>query len=414
VSMPNPFRLSSMWVFHVADPDDPQVVGRVSLVPATKRLSFQYERSWVDGGFQLSPDMPLVADRLLLPEPGQGLPGALDDAMPDRWGQNMIRTVDRPPRSTPLDLLYLAGDRRFGALGVSPVPDSYQPYREGPLLAVGSLDEANEVIQRVLAKQPLNERERNLLRSSKNMGGAHPKMLVQLDGQEWLAKFPKGDPVDLPLVEHATMRLARDMGIRTPDSRALRILTGHVVLTRRFDREGTRRVHALSAKTMMLEAGAETYAAMADVIRARGASADQAHQRAELFRRMVFNMLMDNTDDHSKNHAFLRRDDGHYDLSPAYDLLPQMNGTGEQAIPVSRTSVGEAFADAVSASASFGLSEEGAVQAWREVAAGVSRWKEVFSSEGVTGGDIDYLSDFLDSDDKMAMRGIAERRTPKR
>ena len=395
-------KMTTLWVWYLVKPQAPHRVGAVSLTPALNRCSFRYDPDWATDGFALSPDMPL-GNKPIMPPTALSVPGALDDAMPDRWGQNAIRVVDRPPRMSPLDFLYYAGDRRFGALGISSEPDTYRPYPDHPLLTSGSLDEANEVIQRLILKQPLNERERDFLRTSRSMGGAHPKMLIDIDGEEWLAKFPKGDPVDLPLVEHATMELARGLGIRVPDSRCQRIPTGHIVMTRRFDRAKGRRLHALSARTMLLESG-ESYGALAAVIRAIPPPDLVSPRRKEIFRRMVFNMLIDNTDDHSKNHAFIRLPSGHFDLAPAYDILPQMSGLGRQAMPISCGRSEDDFATAIAECSQFGLHTDEAIEEWRRIARGVSGWREIFSGVGVSGVDIDYLSGFLDSEDKLAMR----------
>ena len=106
--------------------------------------------------------------------------GALEDAMPDRWGHNTILTIDRPSRLTPLDLLYYAGDPRFGALGISANSDSYRPCSTELLPTRSSLNEARDLIQRIIEKLPIDARERLILASSKTMGGARPKMLVDL------------------------------------------------------------------------------------------------------------------------------------------------------------------------------------------------------------------------------------------
>jgi len=404
-------KLSSLWVWYLADPQAPRRVGTASLIATTKRVSFTYDEAWKDGGFTLSPRMKLgrkgVQERPILPAAGWLAPGALDDALPDRWGQSTIRAIDRPKRLTTIDYLYYAGDRRFGALGVSSDPDAYRPCPESPLLTTDSLEEAHALIQRIIDKQPLNERERRMLQSGRTMGGAQPKMLVSAEGEEWIAKFPKGDNVDHQLIEHASMILAREIGINAVESHVHRMTTEHVVMTKRFDRRGDRRRHALSAKTLLEQEGSETYATMADVIREWCHPDEIAAQRQELFARMVYNILIDNTDDHTKNHAFIRRDDGYYELAPAYDIPPQMNGMGEQAIPVADGS-GSDFAAAVEHCARFGLDGDEAVAVWRHVADGVSRWKEVFRSVGVLDSDLDYLSDFLDSDEKLALRAVED------
>lgn len=412
VSVTDVSKLTSLWVWYLADPQAPRRVGTVSLIAATKRVSFTYDAAWKDGGFSLSPTMKLgrrgAQERPILPPAGGLAPGALDDSMPDRWGQSTIRAIDRPKRLATLDFLYYAGDRRFGALGVSSDPEVYRPCPESPLLSTASLEEAHALIQRIIDKQPLNERERRMLQSSRSLGGAQPKMLVSIDGEEWIAKFPKGDNVDHQLIEHASMTLAREIGIRAVESRVYPIATEHVVMTKRFDRRSARRVHALSAKTLLEREGTESYATMADVIREWCHPEEVAEQRRELFARMVYNILIDNTDDHTKNHAFLRRDDGYYELAPAYDIPPQMNGLGEQAIPVADGS-GSDFGAALEHCARFGLTRDEAVETWREVADGVSRWKEVFRSVGVLGSDLDYLSDYLDTEEMLGLRAAADR-----
>jgi serine/threonine-protein kinase HipA len=404
MTSPDLGRLTSLWVFYLGDPAEPRLAGTVSLAPALNRCQFEYAEEWRKSGFSLSPDMPLSRQGSLLAPQGLTMPAALDDAMPDRWGQNMIRLVERPKRLTPLDFLYFAGDRRFGALGISTEPARHQPYADGPLLSSESLEEANEIIHRVIEKQPLNERERNLLRTSKSMGGAHPKMLIEISGEEWLAKFPKDDPVDLPLVEYATMQLARRAGIAIPEAKVHRIRFGHILLMKRFDRASGRRLHALSARTLLIGQGNESYTGLADVIRKHASARTIDAQRHELFRRMTFNILVDNTDDHSKNHAFLRAEGGHYELAPAYDLLPQMSGLGRQAIPIVPGSGEDDFDTAIRAARYFGMTEAGAIEVWREVSAVAGSWKEVFSAEGISAGDIEYLSDFIDADDKLRLR----------
>lgn len=136
-------RMSTLWVWYLANPQAPEKVGAVSLVSATKRCSFTYDATWKESGFPLSPDMPFGrrgSVDVILPPVGWEAPGALDDAMPDRWGQSTIRVIDRPKRLTALDFLYYAGDRRFGALGVSSSPDEYRPYPDTPLITVRSLE----------------------------------------------------------------------------------------------------------------------------------------------------------------------------------------------------------------------------------------------------------------------------------
>lgn len=129
---------SSLSVWYLENPASPRKVGAVFLTPRGTSLAFKYDPTWLANGFELSPDMPMFIRRNpnvgeILPSKGWDAPGAIDDAMPDRWGQNVIRIVDNPPRLTPLDFLYLVGDRRFAALGFSGEKDAYVPHAFPPL-----------------------------------------------------------------------------------------------------------------------------------------------------------------------------------------------------------------------------------------------------------------------------------------
>lgn len=403
-----PYESLSVW--HLGTPSSPEPVGTVALDERQKKLNFRYSAAWIEGGFDLSPDMPRFTANgrpntaPILAPVERAAPGAIDDAMPDRWGQAVIRLIDRPERLTPLDFLYHAGDRRFGSLGVSIERDAYLPHPLPALPHIAALPDAARLIDRVLSNPILDERERLLLASGRTMGGARPKMLVDVGGHEWIAKFPKGDAVDLSLVEHAAMRMATDAGIRSAETAVHDIGTGHVLLVKRFDRDGEHRRHALSAQSMLATNARLSYSGMADAVRAHTPIDDMKTQRAEVFLRFAFNALIDNTDDHEKNHAYIRVTGDAWSLSEAYDVLPQMNGTGIQALPAGRKAYGSPFLDAVAHHAVFGFTLPEAVEAWHKVAAVVDQWKDRFAGYGVSGRDIDYLSTFIDSPHKAALR----------
>ena len=140
--------------------------------------------------------------------------GAVDDARPDRWGERVIQYIDRPKRLSLMEYLYFAGDDRFGALGVSTSATEYLPRPGGPLPRLEQAQELSEVVAKVAAAEPISEIERRVLASGGSFGGAKPKALVDIGGEQWLMKFINGEPVDSPLIEHATMTLASKAGIR--------------------------------------------------------------------------------------------------------------------------------------------------------------------------------------------------------
>lgn len=393
------FHGTSLAVWHLADPAKPRLVGEVKLEQGSRRCLLELDDAWRRSGFELSPD--LTHDKKVhAPLADMLAPGAVDDAMPDRWGERMIRVVSRPSRMSPLDKLWYAGDRRFGALGMSSSFDAYEPVEQQPLMNVASLAEAEALIARVIEREPLDDRERQLVASAGSMGGAHPKMLLEADGEDWIAKFPRGSNVDQLLVEHACMELGRRAGLDVASSRVLPGGVDHILLVRRFDRAAGKRIHAVSARTMLATEGGDSYAAMSGVIRRHAAPGRIAPLQRELFRRMAFNIMIDNTDDHSKNHAFLRAQDGSWELSPAFDIPTQMNGLGQQALQISPNPKylnDFSITHAVAAARYFGLSEEEARHEWNAIAGWVDQWRNVFSDCGVPGTDIDYLGDFLDS-----------------
>jgi serine/threonine-protein kinase HipA len=408
---------SRLSVWYLADPDLPRKAGEVSLLPGGRGLQFAYDADWERSGFALSGDLPLGSRQPLVSHERDVHPGAIDDSLPDRWGERAIRFLERPARATALDFLYYAGDRRFGCLGFSIDQNVYAPHPSGPLPTVDSVGELQDLIGRIELNEPLTEQEKLIASSTKTMGGAHPKALVLADGREWIAKFPRGQAIDTPLVEYATLALAQQANIDVPARRLVQSPVGHVMLIERFDRHGdngSRRRHALSAKTVLLygvdaaypPAGELSYGALATFIQQSAAPGSQLEKRRELFRRMAFNILIENTDDHEKNHAFTF--DGRYwQLAPAYDVLPLTANAGEQQMIVGTFGAQGTLQNALSQCRLFGLSREEAIEAWFEVAAVVDKWTEVFRACGVSGADIDYLKDFIDEAERVKSRSRA-------
>lgn len=396
--------LLSVW--WLEDPTAPIRVGVATYISATRVVSFQYDADWIKSGVPLSGDLPL-RDQPAISQSGE-LQGAFADALPDRWGQRVITTIDAPRRATPFDLLYLAGDGRFGALGFSRDLDRYVPRASGPLPQIGSLQALEDLVERVNNRTPLTEAEKQLFHSSRNLGGAHPKSGIQ-DGQtEWIAKFPRGLDVDSGLIEYASLQLAAECGIRVPPIRTWKLHSGHVLLIERFDRKAGRRIHALSAKTA-LEKGLDpayppeaeaSYSAIAAVVRLLVPDPNAA--RHELFRRMAFNIMIENTDDHERNHAFIH--DGEWRLAPAYDVLPTMVNLGSHELLVGDEGPNASLSNALSRCEHFGLNREQAIAEWLKVASVVDQWRARFAAHGVSQADLDYLATFIDDPGRMSLR----------
>jgi serine/threonine-protein kinase HipA len=409
-----------LFVWLLTRPQRPLLIGTLQMVRTLRGVSLRYGADWLARGFALSEDLPLI-DQEFLPRERDTAAGAVDDARPDRWGERVIRFIDKPARLSLLEYLYFAGDDRFGALGVSTSATEYLPRRIGPLPTLDDADELQELVRRVLADEPIPEHRKRLLSPGVTMGGARPKALMAIDGQAWVVKFADGEPTDTPLVEHATMTLAREARIRSADTRAIRLAGGHAVAVRRFDRVhrrgGEQRVHALSAHVALGAAGESSgYPELAQLLRRRGVThgAGNVKQMHELFRRMVFNILIDNTDDHDKNHVLMVNDAQQFELSPAFDVLPSGQAMGYQQMRVGEAQADATLDNALSMSPQFLLTKDQAVREVRAVAAVVSRWQEHFSRCGVSARDIEQHAAQIDRPFLREQRYAFVRTAPRR
>jgi serine/threonine-protein kinase HipA len=392
-----------LYLWWLGQPRVPVLVGALRLLRATRGVSLRYAPGWLRDGFALSEDLPLI-DVEHLPAERDAAAGAVDDARPDRWGERVIRFVDKPPRLSLLEYLYFAGDERFGALGVSSVADAYRPHWTGPLPALREVQEIHELVRKLLDNEPVPEAKRRLIAPGTTLGGARPKALIEVDGAQWVVKFGEpGDPIDAPLVEHASLTLAAQAGITAVRTKPVRLADGHALAVLRFDREGSgaklRRRHAQSAQVALrAEASPFGYPELAQLLRRRApvrSGLAQAQMR-ELYRRMVFNILLDNTDDHEKNHVLLLDDAQHLQLAPAFDVLPAGQALGYQQIRVGRDGADSTIDNAISEAALFGLSAAEARAQAARVAQVCENWKAHFAQAGVTRRDIDTLARYID------------------
>ena len=266
-----------------------------------------------------------------------GVFGALRDAAPDSWGRRLIDRQIGVPGLNEIDYLLKSPDDRAGALGFGLNQQPPAPvWKFSRTVDLGSLiDIADKIVAddvdpdaRPIDRDDLEQVER-LLQAGTSMGGARPKATVEHDRHLWLAKFPMiGDKFNNPRVEHAAMTLARSCGLETAKTDVVSVGQRDVLVVRRFDRDaaenGYYRKRMVSALTMLQADETRdsrwSYVALAEEMR-RFVSGNIDSQLHELFRRMCFNCLVSNTDDHPRNHAFVADGNG-WRLSPAYDITP--------------------------------------------------------------------------------------------
>ena len=423
-------RFDSLYLWFLADPAKPRYIGQLRLVDAGKGVSLQYGPEWLATGFSISEDLLLV-DIEQLPRWKNMAVGAVDDARPDRWGERVIQYLDRPSRLSIMEYLYYAGDDRFGALGVSTSADAYVPRPRSPLPRLEQAQQLSEVVRKVSAKEPVSDIERKMLDAGGSFGGAKPKALIDIAGEQWVIKFFNAEPIDVPLVEHASMTLANLAGIRVAETHVVPLIGENALAVRRYDRLGLQRVHCISAGTALRAetvAGQEPelgYPNLAQLLRRAGVAQDDTnlHDMQELFRRMVFNILIDNTDDHEKNHALMvvaPNRQGKFRLTPAYDVLPTNSGQGHQEFIVGLEQRESSLVNAMSQCELFGYTPAQAAAQVVRVIAVVDGWRAHFAQCGVSGADIESLTERIDGDQLLAQRQsfdattFASARSPRR
>lgn len=298
---------------------DPEPNGRIE-------GAFRYSAEWLGHphGFALDPNELPLADTEFACNRPQGVFSVFEDSLPDDWGRRLLirkAGLGRGRQNLPNLLMALNGNA-LGAL--SYYADALEPQQrhQASLLELESLVNAALKYE---AGERLENLDLNLLfAAASSPGGARPKALVDDDdGNHWLAKFPSiKDNMGVVPVEAATMALARRAGLDVPEFRLQSCGRHSVLLVRRFDlsARGGRR-HMISFQTLMQAHGYYTLGYQDLFESLRRISTKPATDIPALYRQMVFNALIGNTDDHLKNFCMLHDDSG-YHLSPAYDLLP--------------------------------------------------------------------------------------------
>ena len=384
--------------------------------------SFEYDRTWLENParFSLEPALHLgpgpyhtVGDAPMF--------GAIGDSAPDRWGRTLMRRMERrraererqAPRSLQeMDYLLLVDDEarqgalRFAAHEGGPFVREEGERRIPPVIELPRLLSAAE---HVMDETDTDEDLRLLFAPGTSLGGARPKASVRDKGGHLaIAKFPRrDDEINTVAWEAVALRLAKKSGIAVPTARVETVANKPVLLLLRFDREGKRRIPFLSAMSMLGARDNETrsYLEIVDALRQHGV-APKADMEA-LWRRIVFNILISNTDDHLRNHGFLYEGQQGWRLSPAYDMNPVPSDIKPRILS---TAINEddgtaSLALALEVANYFGLSAAAAGGIAAQVGKAVSKWRIEAASQGLTKAEIDRMaSAFEHRDLEMARK----------
>jgi serine/threonine-protein kinase HipA len=302
---------------------------------------------------------------------------ALEDALPDDWGRRLLilwHGLARGQQAEPYLLRAMAG-RGLGALAF--LPPGEVPSATDDSAALADLETLQEAARRLEENGEVDTEYRLLLAAGSSPGGARPKALLRDADGHWIAKFSsRRDEVDVVGLEAASLQLAREAGLEVAEFRLENLAGGRrVLLVKRFDiaPQGGRR-HMLSLRAL-LQAGGYYVLRYVDLIAAlRRHSAQPETDVPRLYRQMVFNALLGNTDDHLKNFWMLCDARG-YTLSPAFDLLPDIGGRREHVLLFDLTPNPPGPDGLAELGRKWGIS--GAAGICREVANGVARFGEV-------------------------------------
>ncbi len=384
---------------------EPKLIGILSahFAKGKKAFSFEYDRTWIKSQQQqlLDPDIQFFSGTQF-PNNKENF-GIFLDSMPDTWGRTLMkRRVAQHAREqnekTPIlyDIDYLLGvydESRMGALRFKTDPDG--PFLDNnsemptpPWSSIRELQYAADSLEKDEDNKELKKWLAILMAPGSSLGGARPKANLLDETKElWIAKFPsKNDTIDKGAWEYLAYELATKAGITMMPCKIEKIAgKHHTFFTKRFDREKEQRIHFASAMTMtgnsedIIRNNPASYLDLADFIQTYGVDIEEnLHQ---LWRRVIFNIAISNTDDHLRNHGFLLTDRG-WILSPAYDLNPSIDKSG-LALTIDMDNNALNFEIAKSVGVFFRLGEKQMNCIITEVLDSISEWRKVADKIGI-------------------------------
>jgi len=370
---------------------------------------FEYDKNWIrsEARFPLEPLLTMDSG-IHHSQPGKPLFGAIGDSAPDRWGRALMRRAERktakrenrtPRTLMDIDYLLRVDDRiRQGALRFRAAETTeFLAYDQRAIPTLVELPKLLSASEHVLNDTDTDEDLRLLLAPGSSLGGGRPKAaVIDSDGSLAIAKFPaKGDEYHVDLWSSVTLDLAREAGIRVPRHRLMSVGDRRVLLVTRFDRDGDRRTPFLSAMSMIGASDNQTYSylELVDVIRQHGS--DVREDLKELWRRILFSVVVSNFDDHLRNHGFLYHTAKRgWRLSPAYDLNPVPVDIKPRVLSmmIDDHDNSASFDLIVEVGEYFGLSNHDMRRITNDVVAAVSKWRSQAKQLGISEAEIDRMA----------------------
>ncbi|HSW15343.1 MAG TPA: HipA domain-containing protein [Solimonas sp.] len=390
-------------------------VARSNRVRGAETVLFEYTAAWLADPerFSLEPALALTRGAFATPA-GQATFGSIGDSAPDTWGRRLMQRAERRQAESERRavrtlsesdyLLGVADETRLGALRFRRVGE--EPFQAPIRAGVPALIELGRLLQiteRILRDEETDEDLQLIFAPGSSLGGARPKASVtDPHGHLAIAKFPKEtDDYSIETWEEIALRLAERAGITTPRHQLIQVAGKAVMLSRRFDRDGATRIPFLSAMAMMGARDGErgSYPEMVDALARHGAQA-RADAHA-LYRRVAFNVLISNVDDHLRNHGFLWLGNAGWALSPAYDLNPVPTDLKARVLTTNiDLDEGTCSIDLLEAASEFfSLALPQARAILKEVAAVTATWRDLAKAVGAPSAEINRMASAFEHDD---------------
>ena len=390
-------------------------LARSNRVRGTETILFAYDGAWLEDPDRFSLEPALALGRgVFAPSAGLATFGSVGDSAPDTWGRRLMQRAERHLAEregravcTLMESDYLLGvadETRLGALRFRRAGDTafQAPIRAG-VPALIELGRLLLITERILRDEETSEDLQLIFAPGSSLGGARPKAsVVDQQGDLSIAKFPKEtDDYCIETWEEVALRLAGQAGIATPTHDLIDIAGKKVMLSRRFDRQGAIRIPFLSAMAMMGARDGErgSYPEIVDALAEHGARGkSDAHA---LYRRVVFNVLISNVDDHLRNHGFLWLGTTGWSLSPAYDLNPVPSDLKARILTTNiDLDEGTCSLDLLeAASGFFALTLAQARSIIKEVATVTATWRGAAKAVGARAAEIDRMASAFEHDD---------------
>lgn len=390
-------------------------LARSNRVRGKETILFEYDDAWLNDSDRFSLEPALAMTRgAFAPPSGLTVFGSIGDSAPDTWGRRLMqraerRAAEREGRAihTLAESDYLLGvsdTTRLGALRFRRVgEESFQAPDRAGVPALIQLGKLLQITERILRDEETDEDLQLIFAPGSSIGGARPKAsVIDQHGYLSIAKFPKEtDDYSVETWEEIALRLAEQAGIATPKHELIEVAGKVVLLSRRFDRQDGTRIPFLSAMAMMSAKDGEqgSYPEIVDSLVQHGAQA-KTDARA-LYRRVVFNVLISNVDDHLRNHGFLWLGKNGWSLSPAYDLNPMPSDIKARVL-TTNISLDEAICSLdllESAAEYFSLSLAQARAIIKEVALVTSRWRNIAKEVGARSAEIQRMASAFEHDE---------------